>query len=408
MENFLKYLPEPGTIIQEQVPAGFLPEVNGHIHTPYSFSAFSDVAPIFDMAVGEEIKILGINDFYVTGGYAEFHKHAVEKKVFPLFNIEFIALDTDLQKKGTRVNDPNNPGRTYFSGKGLDFPESMDRDHSALVDQVTRESHKQVRSMIDKTNELLGRMNAGFQLDFEEIRKKYARELVRERHIAKSLRLEIFNRLASGEERKTFLTGLYGGKAQNADLSSHSAIENEIRNNLLKAGGQAFVEEDEKAFLSVDSVMAIIRNAGGIPCYPVLLDDSKGNITEFEADKEALLATFTRRNIFCIELIPGRNDATILADFVRFFSSKGFIILLGTEHNTPDMAPLTISCRNRQPLPEDLKKISFQGACLIAAHQYLRTNGLESPVSRWNILGQDERDYLLTLGKAVVYHFLTH
>ena len=408
MENFLKSFPEPGKIVNEQVPGGFLPEVNGHIHTPYSFSAFSDVATIFGMAVEEKIKILGINDFYVTGGYAEFHEHAVEKKVFPLFNIEFIALDTDLQKKGTRVNDPNNPGRTYFSGKGLDFPESLDKEHSALVEQVTKESLRQVRSMIDKTNELLRQMNAGFQLDFEEIRKNYARELVRERHIAKSLRIEIFNRFLSGEERKSFLTRLYGGKAQNADLSSNSTVENEIRNNLLKAGGQAFVEEDEKAFLSVDSVMAIIKNAGGIPCYPVLLDDSKGNITEFEGDKEALLATFKRRNIFCIELIPGRNDVSILSDFVRFFSSMGFIILLGTEHNTPDMVPLTISCRHRQPLPEDLKKISFEGACLIAAHQYLRSKNLESPVGRWNELGQEDRDYHVRLGKAVVYHFLTN
>ena len=44
-------------------------EVNAHIHTPYSFSAFRDVEQIFDMAMKEGVSVLGINDFYVTDGY---------------------------------------------------------------------------------------------------------------------------------------------------------------------------------------------------------------------------------------------------------------------------------------------------------------------------------------------------
>ncbi len=406
MENFLKLFPEPGELAGTTVPDGLIYEVNGHIHTPYSFSAFADVAPIFEMARNENIKILGINDFYTTGGYEEFHNQAVENRVFPLFNIEFIALDRDLQKKGIRVNDPNNPGRTYFSGKGLDFPESLDDSHAAMVTRVVQESLGQVKSMIEKTNLLLGELQSDLHLDFEEIRKNYARELVRERHIAKALRIAIFNKLSSREDRLAFLTLLYDGKEPKANLESDSSVEIEIRNNLLKAGGKAFIEEDENAFLSVDAVMEIIEHAGGIPCYPVLLDDPKGNITDFEADKETLLARFTEKNIFCIELIPGRNDSSILEDFVRFFHFKGFIILLGTEHNTPDMAPLSVSCRHLVPLTDELKRISFDGACIIAAHQYLRSKGLDSQVGRWINLGPEEREKILKLGKAVVHQFL--
>ena len=67
-------------------------EANGHIHTPYSFSAFSDMDTIFKMAAEEKIAVLGINDFYVTDGYDAFHKGCIENKIFPLFNIEFIGL----------------------------------------------------------------------------------------------------------------------------------------------------------------------------------------------------------------------------------------------------------------------------------------------------------------------------
>jgi hypothetical protein len=406
MENFLQTFPPAEELLKLEVPEDLVYEVNGHIHTPYSFSAFSGVNPIFEMAVEEDIKILGINDFYTTGGFLEFHDNAVENWVFPLFNIEFIALDRDLQKKGVRVNDPNNPGRTYLSGKGLDFPETMDRAHSDIVNAVKAESLRQVQTMVDKTNQLLVEVGSDLQLDYQFIRKTYARELVRERHIAKALRIAIYEKFETEDDRKGFLTLIYGGKEPKADLGSHSSVEIEIRNNLLKAGGKAFVEEDEKAFLSVDAVTDIITNAGGIPCYPVLLDDAKGNITDFEADSSKLLLSLSEKNIFSLELIPGRNDAGIMEKFVRFFHSKGLIILFGTEHNTPDMIPLKVSCRHQVPLTDEMKRISFEGNCIIAAHQYLRAQGSDSPVSQWNRLDSDQKKEIIKLGKAVVYHFL--
>jgi hypothetical protein len=408
MENFLKNFPPVVELSATLFPAGFICEVNGHIHTPYSFSAFSGVNPIFEMAVEEDIKILGINDFYTTGGYLEFQDNALENWVFPLFNIEFIALDRELQRKGVRVNDPNNPGRTYFSGKGLDFPVSLDAVHAQIVETVKAESLRQVETMVDKTNMVLAGIPSNLRLDYQDIRKNYARDLVRERHIAKALRISIFEKYQTPDERTAFLSKLYDGKEPKANLESNSSVEIEIRNNLLKAGGKAFIEEDEKAFLSVDAVIDIITNAGGIPCYPVLLDDPKGNITDFEVDKDALLVALSQKNIFCIELIPGRNDAGILEQFVQFFNSKGFIILLGTEHNTPDMIPLTVSCRHQAPLSDELRKISFEGACIIAAHQYLRAQGAESRVSRWNELSTDQKNSIIALGKAVVYYFLNN
>ena len=91
-------------------------QVNGHFHTPYSFSAFSNINQIFEMAGKENVKVLGINDFYTTDGYEEFNYLANKFRIFPMFNIEFMALQKDLQADGITLNYPNNPGRTYFSG----------------------------------------------------------------------------------------------------------------------------------------------------------------------------------------------------------------------------------------------------------------------------------------------------
>ncbi len=48
------------------------------------------------------------------------------------------------------------------------------------------------------------------------------------------------------------------------------------------------MEEDEKSFLELKKIIKIIIKAGGIPCYPVLLDDPSGKFTEFEGDYEKL------------------------------------------------------------------------------------------------------------------------
>ena len=93
--------------------------VNAHLHTPYSFSAFDKLTDALDRAVAENVRVVGVNDFYSMDGYKEWNDGCRSRKLFPLFNIEFISLQQQDQAAGVRVNAPNNPGRTYLSGKGL-------------------------------------------------------------------------------------------------------------------------------------------------------------------------------------------------------------------------------------------------------------------------------------------------
>ena len=86
-------------------------DVNAHMHTPYSFSAFTDVDQALDMAAEEGVKVVGINDFYSLDGYSEWSEGCEARKLCPMFNIEFISLNSEDQAAGLRVNDPNNPGR---------------------------------------------------------------------------------------------------------------------------------------------------------------------------------------------------------------------------------------------------------------------------------------------------------
>jgi hypothetical protein len=379
--------------------------VNGHFHTPFSFSAFTEIEQVFTMAKTEGVQVLGVNDFYTTDGYPEFAELAAKYKIFPLFNIEFMALQRDLQEAGVRVNDPANPGRTYMSGKGLSHPFKIGAEALALLQQVQHESNVQTAEMVNKLNAFLAELNAGISFNFDGLKAKYAKNMLRERHIAKALRIAIDEKLISEEDKKAFYLQVFSGKEVKSKLDDVAGLENEIRGNLLKAGGKAFVAEDPKAFLSLDEVKKVIISAGGIPCYPVLLDDPKGVCTDFEADAEKLYQMLVDRNIFSIELIPGRNNFNILKKFVQFFRSKNFLVSFGTEHNTPQLDPVKVSCRHGVELDEELNQIGYEGACIIAAHQYLVAKG-EEGFLRINGSGKTaEYDSFVELGNAVIKYF---
>ena len=408
MKNFLDGFPAPDKM-QKELNGISIPEyreANGHIHTPYSFSAFTALETAFRMAGEEKIAVLGINDFYVTDGYDAFHKGCLNHNIFPLFNIEFIGLLKEEQKNGIRINDPNNPGRIYFSGKGLDYPFNTGWMQRRQLKRVIKESQIQVKEMIIKLNELIKRENHSLELSYDTIKKNHAHDLVRERHIAKALRILVTENFPAPEQQLGFLETLYEGKKSRTGLSNSAALENEIRSNLLKSGGAAFVEENEESFLELKKIIKIITRSGGIPCYPVLLDDPSGNFTEFETDPEKLYMSLKNLGIECIELIPGRNDFNILKRFVEFFHNKGFLITFGTEHNTPEMIPLTVSARGSVPLDESLKKIAWEGVCIIAAHQYLRADGRQGYVLPDGTHSIKQKRELASLGQLVIEYFL--
>ncbi len=404
MERYNK-LPSREQLLEETEGMEFpVKKVNGHFHTPYSFSAFDSLDQVMEMADNEEVDVLGINDFYTTAGYDEFAELCEKYRKFPLFNIEFMGLLKEEQATGIRVNDPNNPGRTYFSGKGLDYPVSLEGSSLEKLNSVRTESDRQTREMVEKASEHLTAIDPDLAIDYDEILENFTRGMVRERHIAKVIRTKVYEKYDTKAARKEILEKIYVGKSSTADISDPVAVDGEIRSMLLKAGGVAFVKENPKAFLQIPEVIRIIIDAGGIPCYPVLLDDKNGNYTEYEANKETLYERLTDMNVWSLELIPGRNRHQNLRTFVEFFDKRGFVITFGTEHNTPALDPLTVSAADAE-LDAYLQKVSYEGACITAAHQYMRSRGEKGYVDEQGMPSPD-RNSFIRLGNSIINHFV--
>ena len=400
--SFLEQFPDRATLLESyQSDHSSIPlKVNNHIHTPYSFSAFSSIEEAVRMADSEDVKILGINDFYVTEGYAEFIEKCRLYHIFPLLNFELIGINREDQQSGIRVNDPGNPGRTYITGKALAFPSVLPEQHQQKLDKVVEESNKQVTKMIDLLNRWLEFQRVDISLSVKEIMEEHAMDSLRERHVAKALRIKIDEKSPSDDEFYKLLAQSYGGTFSEKQRDDVAGLEDEMRARLLKSGAPAFVPEDDKAFLSLEELISIIQDAGGIPTYPMLLDGAGGAFTEFEHDREQLLKSLKNRGFYSIELIPLRNRIEVVREYAEYFYEKGFVVSFGTEHNSPATLPLTVSCKNQEPMDEKLMQISFNGAAYLAAHQYLT-------VKEGTGYERGERDEMEHLGQAVLNHYFT-
>ena len=72
------------------------------------------------------------------------------------------------------------------------------------------------------------------------------------------------------------------------------------------------------------------------------------------------------------------------------------------------MIPLTITTRGSVALDESLKKIAWEGACIIAAHQYLRYDGRQGYVMENGKNNGEQKKELARLGQMVIEYYLNN
>lgn len=90
--------------------------------------------------------------------------------------------------------------------------------------------------MCGKLNDVLASYDAPFRLDFDLIEKTLTKGSIRERHLAKALRIAAYAHFNNDKAAiAKFFETIFGGKALKSNVDDLAAVENEIRGNLLKA-----------------------------------------------------------------------------------------------------------------------------------------------------------------------------
>lgn len=341
---------------------------NTHVHSPYSFSSFDSIRQIVSFAKEEQIVALGINDFNTFDGFLEFADTCEEFGIYPLFNIEFITLSQEDKIKRARWNDPVNTGIMYLCGKGLNKNPVLSRNSRNLMASIWKGTQDRIWKMIDLLNEYMHKKDIDISLDYNQVRYKYAKNSVRERHIAKALYLAFTEKWNDPVKLGAAFKRLFNDPDFSVDLCDSVNMQNEIRKRLLKAGQTAYVEEKPDAFMEFSEAKTLILEAGGIPCYPLLADDLK-NCTEMETDISLLASKLLEMGIYAVEFISNRTPFEMLKKYSRYFWKKGFCVTFGTEHNTSERFSLVPCAKKGFPFDKELECIAYGGTCIIAAHQ---------------------------------------
>jgi hypothetical protein len=373
----LRTLGEPSSLWQYIPNSPRRLKVNAHVHIPPNFSAFDSVRQAVALAAAQGVRVLGVSNYYDYGIYGSFAGIARSLAVFPLFGLEVICLLDDLVLAGVKINDPGNPGKMYLCGKGITRFSPMPVVAADLLSTIRLGDAARIAAVIERLAALFvaGGQETGVTEDSvkSSVVRKYGFPLesvyLQERHVAQAFQEALFARVSPGS-RAGILRSVFGAEPGPAPDDA-VAVQNAIRSHLMKAGKPGYVEE---RFVGFDHAYRLILTLGGIPCYPVLADGATP-ICPFEDPVDRLVQSLVARRIHLAELIPNRNAPETVALYARSLRSSGIAVVAGTEHNTPDMLPMEPHCAGGTPVPDPAAAIFWEGACVVAAHQYLMANG---------------------------------
>jgi hypothetical protein len=377
--------------------------VNAHVHVPPNFSAFVTVEEAVAFAAAGGARAVGVSNFHDRRVYARFRRAAAQAGIEPLFGVEFVTLVEPLRASGVRVNDPENPGRMYLCGKGVNAALPLSPAGRATMADARARDAARARVMVDRLRDHLAAAGLATSLDATAIVGGVAERagvptdwvVLQERHVAMAFQEVLFRELPP-ERRAAVLERAFGARPVSS-VDDPVAVQGEIRSRLLKVGGPAFVDETALAY---EDARRVVVELDGIPAYPTLADGASP-VCPFEDPPGALADRLVEMGFGIAELIPTRNEPAVVDAYVRAFRSAGIAVTAGTEHNTLEQIPIRPGCRGGAPLSAYADEVFYEGACVIIGHQHERRLGRAGFVDRDGRPGGPDRDALIRRFAAI-------
>ena len=386
--------------------------VNSHVHVPPNFSAFASVDEMVRLARAQGVAGVGASNYYDFEVYRDFAALAAAAGIFPLYGLEIVCLIDELVAAGIKINDPGNPGKMYLCGKAITRFAPMSPAATGLMATIRDIDAIRIAEMINKLAGLFTAAGIGVEVTEQSVKAAVvARHGLRqgpvylqERHVAQAFQEALFSVRVPQPSRAAALRAVC--HAETGERLDVVSVQNAIRSHLMKAGRPGYVPEQ---FVDFDHAYRLVLELGGIPCYPVLADGA-APICPFEAPVDRLVAALRDRQIHAAELIPNRNAPEVLAGYARGLHDAGLIVLAGTEHNTLDVIAMEPHCAGGVQIPDPVKDIFWQGACVVAAHQHLVARGEAGYVDATgartpDYAGPAGREALAAIGAAVIEEY---
>ncbi len=376
----LRALGSPEALRSRVLPEdpGPTPPHNCHLHLPPNSSAFISPEQAVRLASAQQCVLVGANNYYDFSVYERFTAAARAAGVLPLYGLEIICRDQRLAEAGVKVNDPANPGRIYLCGKGVVRFGQPGARAQEILGRVREIDRQRIVAMMERCVEALCPLGCPIRLSpatvIADIAARVGVEadtiVLQERHLAQALQQAIFAAVPV-DRRAGKLAPLLGGAVELCGADDAAGWQQLLRSRLMRAGAPAYVVERH---VGLDEARALIGDLGGLVAYPVV-GDGMTPPSPFEADPAVLAAWLRAQGIPLAEFIPPRNHPEALARQVVALRRAGLVVTAGTEHNAEELLPIDPRCLGGAGVPEAARRIFWEGARVIAAHQFLVAHG---------------------------------
>ncbi|MBE5761517.1 MAG: PHP domain-containing protein [Clostridiales bacterium] len=269
-------------------PKSEFDDVNGHIHTTYSFSPYSPTASVY-MAKMSGLRTAGIMDHDSVGGAKEFLS-AGEIFGLPLT----VGMECRVSVKGTafetkKINNPDQVGCAYITVHGLPH-DQIDKLNAIYAPYRAYRNERNI-AMVERINELFGKYD--IKLDFEgdvlPLSEYATGGTVTERHISSALAGKLIDVFGKGEKLISFITDTLKLSPSKKVMGYLADSQNEhylydligvIKSDIIGA----FYIPADKELMHITDFADIMNSLDAVPCIPYLGDIAGESVT---GDKKA-------------------------------------------------------------------------------------------------------------------------
>ncbi|MBP5738253.1 MAG: hypothetical protein J6X38_04150 [Abditibacteriota bacterium] len=392
---------ENGEIIVPEPKA----ENNLHYHTFFSYNAYAwSPCRIAWEAKKYGLFAAGIVDFDVIDGMDEFLA-AGEMLGLPAV----VSMETRVYVKDYaehEISSPKEPGVAYFMCGGCyKYPEEGSEAEETLNFLRESQKHRNVE-MVEKINGYLGTVKLDYEADVMPLTPSGN---ATERHLLEAYDNKAKEVYPDEGKRAAFWAKALGITDDEAKslIADDPKLRDKIRSKLMKFGGVGYTKPTPDTFPSLERVVKMVYDMGGIPTTAYLDGASSG-----EADIHKLLSYLKSKGTLALNIIPDRNynfsdpekraaRAAHLDKTVKAARELDMPIIIGTEMNKLGLPFVdNFNAPELKPYIEDFNN----GAYIFRAHTVLAEAADMGYTSKWaeEYFGSDTKrknDFYLSVGK---------
>jgi len=316
---------------------------NLHLHTFHSYNCqnWSPARAVCE-AWREGWAAVGIADFDTLAGLEETFEAADLLGVRAAVSLETRVFWPAYADRV--VNSPGEPGVAYLGLAGFAARPAAGSRARAALDSLSAGAEARTRLIAARVNAALPEIAVDYDRDARPLTPSGN---VTERHLLAAYdaraRGVFGGGMGAGGALAAFWGRVLGLPAPEAAglLPDPGAFRNAARAKLMKRGGPGYIAPEPGAFPPLAEAVELARGAGALPCAMWLDGQSAG-----EADAEAYFGDCQDAGLRAACFIPDRNwnvpdparrkaNLAALARAVEAARSRGFLLISGTEMNSP-------------------------------------------------------------------------